>query len=172
MYSEGVEEYEGQDFAERVKDSVSLSTMRTQSVLVTLKNGTKQLVGIKDYDMDREPDALTEAVSDYTDWAREKDLAETIFPDGELDTEIVESYVMVEFFNIRPDFSKDADLDEAQAALLSSTTWITHLNMRSNGWDRNGQSDSDITFDKKIREMTKHMHFGVAGKLPIHRYLI
>ncbi len=159
LYSEGIKEYEGQDFAERVKDSVSLSTMRTQSVLVTLKNGTKQLVGIKDYDMDREPDALTEAVSDYTDWAREKDLAETIFPDGELDTEIVESYVMVEFFNIRPDFSKDADLDEAQAALLSSTTWITHLNMRSNGWDRNGQSDSDITFDKKIREMTKHMHF-------------
>ena len=159
LYSEGVKEYEGQDFAERVKDSVSLSTMRTQSVLVTLKNGTKQLVGIKDYDIDREPDALTEAVSDYTDWAREKDLAETIFPEGGHEGEVAESYVMVEFCNIRPEFTKDTDLDETQAALLSSSTWITHMDLKSNGWDRSSQSETDILFDKKIREMTKHMHY-------------
>ena len=33
------------------------------------------------------------------------------------------------------------------------------MDLKSNGWDRSSQSETDILFDKKIREMTKHMHF-------------
>ena len=159
LYCEGVDEYGDQNFTDLVSEITGISTRRMQAALVTLKDGRKQLVIVYDHEADREPDALTEAVSDYTEWEREKDLAETVFPEGGHEGEVAESYVMVEFYNIRPEFTKGTDLDEAQAALLSSSTWITHMDLKSNGWDRSSQSETDILFDKKIREMTKHMHF-------------
>lgn len=159
LYCEGVDEYGDQNFTDLVSEITGISTRRMQAALVTLKDGRKQLVTVNDHEADREPDALTEAVSDYTEWEREKELAETVFPEGGHEGEVAESYVMVEFCNIRPEFSKGTDLDEAQAALLSSSVWATHMDLKANGWDRSSQSETDILFDKKIREMTKHMHF-------------